>query len=66
MEIKTEEKDGAIQSISIISPGTGYTGKPALSKIWAMKLGIWDEEYEEQMLKNHPDIYHYFDHTTEQ
>lgn len=51
-----------INSISIISAGIGYTEKPALSKIWAIKLGIWDEEYEEQMLKNHPDIYHYFYH----
>lgn len=44
-------------TVSIISSGTGYTGKPALSKIWAMKLGIWDEQYEADMLKNYPEIY---------
>lgn len=55
------ETDGEkITGVSIISPGTGYAGKPALPKIWAIKLGIWDEEYERDMLKNHPSLYNGF------
>lgn len=57
---KSVNEKGQIATISIISSGSGYTGKPALSKIWAMKIGIWDEQYEADMLKNHPEIYNGF------